>query len=1087
MIKLISKFVLLQVSYPGIALVIVSAVKSAAIVITAWAAVSFLRARSARARCWIWRCSLFGVIVLLVSDFGPAALRSARLVFPVEPAGERPRALFITVPESEWAGPPADDNTVHETVSPPVRNPAREDSVQKIVVEPPNYLLFSPADVEAYALRIWAWGTACLVGITAIRLLAGQIWLKRHRQSAGVSVRLLCQKVAAQLGVKSDPRVWINQGLHSPLLIGLSRPRIYLPDAVRSTGPNGLISIFVHELAHWIRRDVWWHYLGKIAVCSFWWNPLVALAAQRMRAEAEEAADDWVLKHGIAAESYAAILLQLASTANDLRPSIAGVSMLGYRSLRRRMEAMLQKNPWRGKLGWGAVTAIGLTTCLFLFLCVVYIQAAHAERSIHFVFHKPEAKAVFLAGDFNDWNTMAVPMRLEAGGNWTRDVLLPPGQYSYKFVADGEWFPDPANPEHVPNRFDTLDSVLVVGKPHGESIDWERDALVRQTALLFSRGDYARLDAQAKNFRSSRARFADGSWKLRAFYEALEPAQFFIVKEDWEAWFGKMAEWKLVVPDSITAAVVEAQGWAHYAEKANDRTEHERRRERMKQILFGATNLPERCPQWYALTLDVVAMPEGWSEEEIKRVLAEAAPCGRDYYNLYFEAACYKPTGPCGLYGKEASWPQKAEKFSREFDPAEGLTSYARMAWRKAQYFSNLFEESPITWDKLKTGFRDMETQYPNSRVNLNAFLQFALLARDKETARALYQQIGEDGDESWNSYARYQLWRDWADPTTPAWRTTPKLATPRGERPYTIHSIAFSPDGKTLLSCDASGQVILRSVGSGNIVWQTSFGAHPARSVAFSRNGLSFAAAGFQDNIENESGLVRVWSTDSFQEIAHLRPEIGNAFAVAFLSDDRKLAIAGGNGSQLVGYVWDVPTNQVRPLNFPGKGRSPAMALSASPDLRTLIISCYRSIVFYDLAENRVLSVKDTTRNFTRAAAFSPDGKVAVTAGTPNSRRVLAPGTVSFWDMTACSEKPIRIEDGTGGVFTVAFSPDGKVIAGGGMDHAVHIWDAGTARSKAVFLGHDRDVMTVAFSPDSKTIASAGEDGVIKFWQLPQ
>ena len=376
--ELISKFVVLQLAYPGIALVIASAVKSTAIVITAWAVVSFLRARSARARCWIWRCSLLGTMVLLVTDFGPAAVRSARLVFPVEPTGESPRPLFITVPESELVDLPAADTTVSKTAAPPVPTPIPEESVQEIVAVPPNYLPFSAASVEAWALRVWVWGTVFLAGITAIRLLAGQIWLKRRRQLAGVRVRLLCQKLATEMGVKSEPRVWVNQELHSPLLLGLARPRIYLPDAVRSTGPNGLISIFVHELAHWIRRDGLWHYFGKIAVCSLWWNPLVAFAAQRMRAEAEEAADDCVLKHGITADGYAAILLQIASTANDLRPSIAGVSMLGYRSLRRRMEAMLQRNPWRGKLGWGAAAAIGLTACLFVFLCTVYVQAAHA-------------------------------------------------------------------------------------------------------------------------------------------------------------------------------------------------------------------------------------------------------------------------------------------------------------------------------------------------------------------------------------------------------------------------------------------------------------------------------------------------------------------------------------------------------------------------------------------------------------------------------------------------------------------------------------------------------------------------------------
>jgi 1,4-alpha-glucan branching enzyme len=58
-------------------------------------------------------------------------------------------------------------------------------------------------------------------------------------------------------------------------------------------------------------------------------------------------------------------------------------------------------------------------------------------RTTRFTCHAPNARAVCLAGTFNQWNTKATPMKKGADDNWATAIELPPGRHEFKFVVDG--------------------------------------------------------------------------------------------------------------------------------------------------------------------------------------------------------------------------------------------------------------------------------------------------------------------------------------------------------------------------------------------------------------------------------------------------------------------------------------------------------------------------------------------------------------------------------------------------------------------------------------------------------------------------
>jgi hypothetical protein len=83
-------------------------------------------------------------------------------------------------------------------------------------------------------------------------------------------------------------------------------------------------------------------------------------------------------------------------------------------------------------------------------------------HSVSFEYFNPDAREVLVAGTFNAWQPKALPMSRQRGGKWTAHILLPPGQYEYRFVVDGLWQDDPMAARFVSNAFGGLNCVVEV-------------------------------------------------------------------------------------------------------------------------------------------------------------------------------------------------------------------------------------------------------------------------------------------------------------------------------------------------------------------------------------------------------------------------------------------------------------------------------------------------------------------------------------------------------------------------------------------------------------------------------------------------
>jgi beta-lactamase regulating signal transducer with metallopeptidase domain len=141
---------------------------------------------------------------------------------------------------------------------------------------------------------------------------------------------------------------------------GAIRPTVLLPEASVSWSERRLEAVMLHELAHVRRLDCASQLLAAILCALYWFNPLVWLGARAMRAEAESAADDLVLKSGIKPSAYAGELLRLAAELGRKRQPfmVVGVSIMKHSKIESRVVAILDSS--RRRRGAGSLETIGV-------------------------------------------------------------------------------------------------------------------------------------------------------------------------------------------------------------------------------------------------------------------------------------------------------------------------------------------------------------------------------------------------------------------------------------------------------------------------------------------------------------------------------------------------------------------------------------------------------------------------------------------------------------------------------------------------------------------------------------------------------
>jgi beta-lactamase regulating signal transducer with metallopeptidase domain len=215
-----------------------------------------------------------------------------------------------------------------------------------------------------------------LVGAILIfaRFLAGTLAVSRlARRSERVEDGRwlsLAQRVSNRLGV-ARPMTLLRSGRFGiPVTWGVVYPVVLLPEDADDWTDERRRYVLVHEMAHVKRVDAFTQLLAQLAIAAFWFDPLVWVAAHRMRVEREHACDDYVLREGTPASTYAADLLamvrSLGSRGRAAQPAFAALAMARPAELEGRVQAILDPKQERGALQRAPALALALCSLALL-------------------------------------------------------------------------------------------------------------------------------------------------------------------------------------------------------------------------------------------------------------------------------------------------------------------------------------------------------------------------------------------------------------------------------------------------------------------------------------------------------------------------------------------------------------------------------------------------------------------------------------------------------------------------------------------------------------------------------------------------
>ena len=353
-----------------------------------------LRRSSAAARHLVWHIGLLGVLALpLVSLIAPS--------WEVLPPLGLERLSRLGEPEatSSLAGQSPSPETVQPSAAGAVQVlpgnagareatgqgngpagaalPGAGEQLSESAATPAGGLGSLPAGT--WLLLLWGAGAAAVLARFLLGTLIVNWFTWRARPVEATSWASLNETMSFAVGLGHPVKLLKSERATTPMTFGVLNPVVLLPRDADEWPEERRRVVLLHELAHVQRLDSLTNIFATLACAVYWFNPLVWVAVRRLRAEGERACDDWVLRAGMRASTYAEHLLDMVKTIGRLHTPAAALPMAQRSTFEGRLLAILE--PGMNRNGTRRGQAVLLTGAIAL--VVLPLAALTAPATAH--------------------------------------------------------------------------------------------------------------------------------------------------------------------------------------------------------------------------------------------------------------------------------------------------------------------------------------------------------------------------------------------------------------------------------------------------------------------------------------------------------------------------------------------------------------------------------------------------------------------------------------------------------------------------------------------------------------------------------